>query len=163
MKHTTAFAILSAAILLALTANAPAMPPAPLPLIQRNVLSATRDFRQFSVVPQAPELWIHVRNQAEADLVKRNMTWLSGLRFSGRALVVHPPLIVGDGPTTNQLRFFKVADRQPAGALQAAMAPLVPRLQLSDQSGPFQGITWIAPGRLEIWLAPNQTHFGPMP
>jgi len=164
MKRNLATAILSVAILVVLTTNAPAPPPPPpLPLIQRNVLSATKDFRQFSVVQQAPELWIHVRNEAEAALVKRNMSWLSTLRFGGRSIVVHPPLIVGDGPAANQLRFFKAVDRQTAAALQAAMLPLVPKLQLSDQSGPFQGITWIAPGRLEIWLAPNQTHFGPVP
>ena len=163
MTRTLVTAILSAAIPVVLSTSASALPPAPFALIQRNILSSTRDLHQFSVVQRAPELWIHVRNEAEAALVKRNMSWLSTLRFGGRSIVVHPPLIVGDGPAANQLRFFKAVDRQTAAALQAAMLPLVPKLQLSDQSGPFQGITWIAPGRLEIWLAPNQTHFGPVP
>lgn len=158
--------LLAGALLLAVTGQAlaaAALPPIS-DLINRNIRSSTIEYNRLSVAPAAvpsPQLWVHVRSDAEKQLVQRNMPWLSSQSFDGRPVVVKSVVLVSVGPSVNQLRFFKAEDRQSAGALAAAMTPLVPNLQLLDLSGSYGNVSWVAPGRLELWLAPNMSQFGP--
>jgi hypothetical protein len=162
MRRLFGTAALAGAMLLTVAARAPATPLGE--LINKNVQASANDYRRVAAMAApAPELWIHVRSKAEAQLVQRNVAWLSGLRFAGRPMIIHPPLLVTTGPSGNQLRFFKIQDRQAAAALESSMAPFAAPLQLQDLSGPYQGLTWIASGRIELWLAPNLTRFGPAP
>lgn len=131
-------------------------------IIQQNVNASNSAYREL-VSPQVPsaQLWIQVRSEAQKKLVQDNLEWLKGVSWQGRPIDVHPLELVKDGPSGNQLRYFKTEDRGTVASLQAALAKGLPGLQVRDMSNAFRNVSWLTPGHFELWLAPGVTQFGP--
>ncbi len=133
--------------------------PALSPLIQQNVDSARRaQARVFGDVKAvAPQLWIHVRSDAQKREVEKHLAWFRNLQVDGQKVLLRPLQLVSAGPTTSQLRFFKPGDQQQAAALQNALKPAVQRIDLSNLSQRYANATWIDAGHYELWLSPDVT------
>jgi hypothetical protein len=126
-------------------------------LIDKNVRSAVSASARLSddVKNQAPQLWIHVRNEGQRREVEGKLGWFRNLQVEGRKLDVRPLQVVAVGPLQTQLRFFKSADQAQAQALLAEVKKAVPLVVLQNMSSQYGQATWIDPGHFELWLAPN--------
>jgi len=131
-------------------------------LIKENVQDARSSYKQLSGEQriEAPQLWIHVRSDAQRKLVAENLTWFGSIQLRGKRMDVRPLQLVAEGPEQSQLRFFKRQDREEAGQLLGELKKGIPRLQLQDLSGRYQAIEWLKPGHFELWLAPSVSKIG---
>src|ERR1022692_1956221 len=111
-------------------------------LIDQNVRNAAASYQLLSEEPQvgAAEIWIHVRNRMQIDLVARHSAWFKGIRLLGDAPTVHPIELVTYGPDESQLRFFKKQDRDRAVLLLAELKKGLPRIQLQDMSDQYNNV-----------------------
>jgi hypothetical protein len=127
------------------------------PLIQQNVESAKRASARVAddLRGQAPQLWIHVRNQGQKAEVERKLGWFGDLRVGGQKVDIRPPILVQNGPGVSQLRFYKSADQREAASLAADLRKAIPRIVLQDLSAQYGKVTWIDAGHFELWLSPD--------
>ncbi len=157
MRYPVIGAAAAVAIALLPTESAMAQLPG---LIERNIQSAVKSSRRAIEDPQnaAPQLWIHVRSDAQKREVAQKLDWFKTLQVAGRKVEVEPIQVVSTGPSQSQLRFFKEADQERAQALLAELRKAVPTLALQDLSSQYRQATWIDSGHFELWLAPNVSH-----
>ena len=151
----TRIAILCAAALL-MSQNAAAQLPG---LIDQNVKDAKAAADRLTHVQRqgTPQLWIHVRNDAQRRAVQNRLDWFRMLQVDGRRLNLRPLELVKSGPPQSQLRFFKSADRAQAQALLVELRKAVPLVALADMSRQYGEATWIDSGHFELWLALSVT------
>ncbi len=131
-------------------------------LIKQNVQDARSSYKQLSGEQriETPQLWIHVRSDAQKKLVAENLKWFGSIQLRGKGIDVRPLQLVAKGPEQSQLRFFKRQDREEAEQLLGELKKGFPGLQLQDLSGRYQAIEWLKPGHFELWLAPNVSKIG---
>lgn len=128
-------------------------------VIEQNIKSATSSAGRLAGEPEkgTPQLWIHVRTDAQRREVQRTLAWFKALQVGGRKVDVPPFQVVTAGPQQSQLRYFKPADRAQAQALLAEIRKAVPATVLQDMSSQYLKAAWIEPGHFELWLAPGIT------
>ena len=124
-------------------------------VIDQNIKSASG--RLEEVGAKTPQLWIHVRTDAQRKEVESKIAWFKGLQVSGAKLDVRPIQQVATGPQRSELRFFRAGDRAQAQTLLAQVAKAVPAAVLNDLSAQYRQAKWIEPGHFELWLAPTVT------
>lgn len=130
-------------------------------LIDRNQQAIEKSYRDLeqkvapeSALPPA-RLWIHQRAAAQDGVVAGLTETAKTLALPGGPIELKPVQTVGFGPRESQLRFFRDADRARAHRLAEALRELVPSLVVRDFSAQYVGVSWLKPGHLELWLAPD--------
>lgn len=143
-------------------APAPPSQPALQSLIRQNINSAVQSDRAMaSVQPSTPTVWVLIRRDSQRLLAESLYRRLAGVKINGVTADTAPIQIVGAGPTTDEIRYFKPGDREGAKAILQALRPELPRLKLRDLSPEFGQVAWIKPGHYELWLAPTATGAAP--
>ena len=157
----TAAGIRGVALGLVLFASSPAMAqtrtPALPALIDQNIRAtvASSDRIAKNLKTPVPQLWVHVRSQEQKSLVDQRRAWFQSLQAAGVRVDLRPTQLVASGPHQTQLRFFREADLPQAQALLNELRRGIPDVVLSNLSAQYKQATWIDPGHLELWLAPD--------
>ena len=125
-------------------------------VIEQNVKAAGKAASEVAARP-IPQLWIHVRNDAQRREVDGHMGFFRGLRVQGAGVDVRPVQQVTAGPQRSELRVFNDRDRAQAKALLTDLGRAVPGIVLNDLSSQYRQAKWIEPGHFELWLAPSLT------
>jgi hypothetical protein len=153
MRERTLLLVVALLVSSRMLAQAPALPS----LIDQNVRSAVSASTRLSndLKNQAPELWIHVRNDGQKRQIEGKLGWFRSLEVEGQKVNVRPLQIVASGPLQSQLRFFKPGDQAQARVLLAEIKMALPLVTLQDMSGQYGHATWIDQGHFELWLSSN--------
>lgn len=126
---------------------------------ERNLNDLLKTLNVYPILNEniPPRIYLHIRQNTTNDQANTLRLRIESITIGNMSVIVPRIIQINDGPSKNQLRFFRKLEAHEAMEIKRNLDGFVNNLVLVDLSHKYENSDSIRSRHYELWLEPNLT------